>query len=1045
SESLQKLKEDAENRKKLEGAKINEKALEMLHDYLAGLPQNSRNFDTIYLKVLKDADTSSLGLDLDPDALTNRKALDIVLDFFRNNRNAISNQLASTDYEDWISSLGDELDAAGETVSFYEDGGKFSEEDRSDIRASGTSEEKRLLNEYYNFGSTFFFGSAVQSKIASLDQASQNFSAFASQVTTRGVLSALTDDYFEAQENKTSGLLAEIRSKIGGLSSVTASDLLQDSFNIGTNLDHDNEEEDRRKNLLSEYLTGKTSTEDFLLAMSDLSSLSNIFGASIATKVYSDATGLKGQYTSQLTDYVNASNNLTNSLNNANDAVNSAMSLFADNRLDYFNGQLSSLQGIYDLRNYEDPANPGVPVFTSMDFSSLGNYISGISASLSGWNTTKGNLQTAFASYNDAKATLSSLTPGSDEFLTQSNTVLSKFNDLRTAYEEARGYLQIVTGDTQSAYTESRNLVTQMKSEESLSGNFLLNATTLATAPAGILDQYNTNPGNFTYFASLQSGPVELLITEEMSVTLGMLGLAIDQSDLSGVFAKSTGLDSITTSLNSVSTTYASLNSAKTKIEDFQDGLSDRIVVYLGEGSKNQIDQEELISYVKDLRNFFITKQQNGEQINSSILSALETAGAYTDELENLKYFASIPVADRTESNLNTTLTTAKTYTTTIQEARTLFVELQSTLKALQASGQPAFNSITQIEAGLQKFAALQTKLQGSDFELDADVVSGMDSLKNYAWEIRKEQLGEAFLSELISNTSLDQFITEVRAGKQWAVDPNAASTNPYALSQNTEAKFLGQALTETQIQELYSFLKVYRDQAKIQNADLSKGIESILISSDPDIKEELQKQALALGYERINANLAQGAFASASSYPPELADYALVSNFSAYLGAISAAATANNQTVDKSEVLRNFLLTYGIASQGQSLLENFVSNFDTRNSSYYLPDFLKERDLAYAYYYRSATENLTPDNMASLTSWLQSKKYESSLVNSLNKTVRMDSLLSGYLGDPDSEYLDYAENKLSGGLSDSEKQGFVLYKAGLYSPFAALDPMSNI
>ncbi|WP_244244909.1 hypothetical protein [Leptospira koniambonensis] len=1045
SESLQALKENAENRKNIEGAKINEKALEILHSYLADLPSDKRNFSSIYLQVLKDSDSNSLDLDLDPDSLLNRKALEVVLSFFRTNGNSISNQLASSDYEDWISSLEEEMDAAGDAVSFYEGGGKYTAAQRTEIRESGSSEEKRLLNESYNFGSTFFFGSAVVSKISSLDQASKSISAFATQVSTNGVLSALTDDYFESQENKTTGLLSEIRSKVSGLSDITASDLLQDSFNLGTNIDHNTEEEDFRKNLLAEYLSGKSTTEDFFLAMSDLSQISNIFGSSIASSVYSDASKLNTKYTTNLSAYTLASTNLVSSLNSVDSPVNSALSLFSDDRLNYFSGQLSSLQGIYGLKDFQDAANPGVNVFTSEDFSSLGNYISSVSSNLSNWNSAKTNLESAYSSYNDAKTALSSLTPGSDTFLDQSDVVLSKFNDLKSAYLEAQGLLQIITGDTQSAYTESRNLVSQMKVEESLPSTFLLNATTLALAPSGILAQYNTTPANFTYFDTFQSSPVELLISQEMGVTLGMLGLATDQSNLSSVFALSGGLDTVSNNLQSVSKTYAALQTTKGQVETFQDGLSDKIVVYLGEGSKNQIGQDDLISYVKQLRDFFITKQQNGEQVNSAILTALENAGTYTDEIENLKYFSSIAVADRTESNLNTSYSTAKDYTATVTEAKTIFADLQSTLKALQDSGQPVYNAMSQIESSLIKFDKLQAKLSGTDFELDSDLVSGIQSLKEYAWEIRKEELGEAFLSELASNISLDQFMTEIRSGKQWTADTNPNSTNVYALSKNTEAKFLGQSLTESQISEIFNYLKVYRDQAKVLNSDLSKGIESIVLSTDPEVKAALNEQALALGYERINNSLSQGVFANSSSYPPELANYALVSNFSAYLGAMTYAASTKNETVDKNQVLRDFLLNYGISSDAQSLLENFVSNFDSRNSSYYLPDSLKERDLAYAYYYRSATENLSPDDMNSLTTWLKDKKYEPGLVTSLNRSVRMDFVLNSYLGDSDEEYLSFVNNKLQGGLSDSEKQGFVLYKAGLYSPFGSLDPLSSI
>ncbi|PJZ67998.1 hypothetical protein CH360_18510, partial [Leptospira perolatii] len=445
------------------------------------------------------------------------------------------------------------------------------------------------------------------------------------------------------------------------------------------------------------------------------------------------------------------------------------------------------------------------------------------------------------------------------------------------------------------------------------------------------------------------------------------------------------------------------------------------------------ISQDQLVGYVNQLRNFFIEKQSKGEEVNTAVLEALENTGAFTDEMAKLKFFQGLPTADRTEAVTLQKWNEAKASTTNIKEAQVLFRDLKSTLENLDHNGQPMHTAMDQIEASLAKYEVLKTKLASGNYELSSEITNGMESLKEYAWEAHKGNLTQAFLATSQENVSLDEFLTALKAGKYVLPGQNGGRVE-------RSSKFLGQNLTDSQLADLKDSLKVYADQLKITNTNLGTNIDAILTVTDPQIRETLKAQALALNYDRIQTSLAQGTLVNVSALQPELKEYGIVSNYQAFLS--SNKNWNESSEADRISAKNEYLLRVGTGNGEDTILADYLTNYTNRNSAYYLKtESLQQRDALAAYYNDATANTLKADDLTALTNWLKDKKYEPSLVTSLNKSVRMETILSGYVGETEEEYFTYLGTKLSGGITDSEKEGLILAKAGLYDPFSSMNP----
>lgn len=1032
--SLTQIQKNLENTRNLEGAKINEIAMEKLIDYLKDLPASERNIDSIYLKVLKDSDARLADLKLGPNELEDRKATELVLAFIKNQNSALARSLASPDYDDFIESLETQLGSATQIRSFYEGGGTLTDTQRNDIRENGTAEQRRTLNEYYSFGSTFFFGQEAVSKVATMDATVQGFGSFANSVRTGQVLSTLRDDYFKAQENKTNGLLKELQALIPGFNDLTASALYQDSFVIGDQTDHDTAEEDRRKNLLQELLSGLNTNESLLTGLGDLDVLRAYYGDATAVKIYGETLNLSSELEGKKADYASVIANIGSVLDSATYPAEDLLNYLSPSLNTYYNGQYAPYSELLDMKNYTDPTTSLQP-FASIDFSGIEPYLASLQSNLGLWDAKKAALQNNKDTFINLKTALGTLTPDTPEYEAKLSEVTNALVAMNNSYTELKGYFSIVASDTIQLSVRSQSILKDIKTSVGApSDKIIIDMTTLSSLPIDMQNAYYTDPSSF-YVAGVTATD-SLGQAVHWETTLLRSG--------SGTLEKQEGFNQATTArpssaglfLNQLAASKADLDATNTKITNFKNGLENRIQVFMNQGSQNQISRETLAVTVENLRNFFLEKQYNGEEINPAILEALENAGVFTDEIEKLNYYKNIPVADRTEAKLNATLTDAKSYTTALGDAEKLFQSLRSTIGSIEQTGKPLSLSIDQINDSLKKYEDLKTKLDGKAFALDSNIVSGMESLKEFSWENHKSTLVQAFLTRTGDSFNVNQFLNEIKSGKYVLPGSNGTTVQK-------DAKFLGKDLTAAQLTELTEQLDYYADQSTIQNVSLASGLDAFLSTQDPTLKAELQQKAVSVGYQRILASLNQGVFSDVSSLPASLTNFAIISNYNAFL-ASKTNWNANN-AADRDAARSEYLLRVGGDHGEAAVLSDYLSNYSSRNSSYYLPDFLKEAEVLQSYYSRQATDNLQPDDLASLTTWLQNKKYEPSLVQALNKAVRMDTILSNYSGEDTTEYLNYSNSKLAGGLSDAEKEGFFLNQSGAYNPFGNLNPASEI
>ncbi|MBW0436043.1 hypothetical protein HGB47_20765, partial [Leptospira yasudae] len=1032
--SLTQISKSLENTRNLNGAKINEKAMEKLIGYLQGLPESERNIDSVYLKVLKDSDARLANLQLGPNELEDRKATELVLDFIKNQSSALARSLASPDYGDFITSLQTQLSSASQIRSFYEGGGSLTETQRNDIRESGTAAERRTLNEYYSFGSTFFFGQGAVSKVSSLDTVVQGFGSFANSVRTGQVLSALRDDYFKAQENKTNGLLKELQTLVPGFNDLTASQLYQDSFEIGNSTDHDTAEEARRRNLLDELLSGLNSNESLLTGLADLDVLKTYYNNATAVKIYGEALNLTSELEQKKTDYSSTIANLAPNLDSAVYPAEDLLNFLSPAMNIYYTSQLSSYSYLLTMKNYTDPITSTQP-FTGIDFSGIEPYITSIQTNLGSWDSKRTSLQTATDTYSNLKAELATLSQGTPEYDVKLAEVTNALVSMNAFYSDVKGFFSIIASDAIQLSVKSQTILKEMKTNSGLPNDKIItDAATMAILPVSVQSAYNADPTPFYILPSASSGAQTKVVEWEAALMQSGVSTLARQTSFDQTLAARPS--SVSVFLNQLAQSKADLDATNNKIVNFRNGLDDRIQVFMNQGTQNQISREKLAETVENLRNFFLEKQYNGEQVNSAILEALENTGAFTDEIEKLNFYKSIPVADRTEPKLNTALSDSKSYTTALGDAEKLFQELRGTLSSIEQTGKPLSLSIDQINDSLKKYEDLKTKLDGKPFTLDSKIVSGMEALKEFSWENHKSNLVQAFLTHTGDNYSVNQFLNEVKTGKYVLPRNNGTTVQK-------DAKFLGQDLTAAQLAELTEQLGYYADQTMIQNASLAQGLGNYLSTQDPDLKAELEQKAVSVGYQRILASLNQGVFSDVSQLPASLTNFAIVSNYAAFLS--SKPNWDPTKPADRDAARAEFILRVGNDHGETAILSDYLSNYTSRNASYYLPDFLKETEVLQAYYSRQATDNLNPDDLVSLTTWLQDKKYEPSLVSSLNKAVRMDSILSNYSGENETEYLNYVNSKLSGGLSDAEKEGFFLNQSGAYNPFGSMNPFSEL
>lgn len=1057
-ESLKEQQEALEVKSKVAGAEINLRALELFLGQVDNLQEGERDVESIYLSLLRESEIQHQGIKTDHTSTRNRQATDILLAYIQENRGTLDYQLNNS-YDDFISELEDQISYAEDVLAFHESGGKLTESEREEIRWDGSIQERRLLAEYNEYGSTLVFGGKAIALTAKEQAVSERFNGFAEGVVSGEILSLIKENYFRSQENKATGILKELRDEIPGFDDITASKLYSDSFIIGEAGDRDPAEETRRKNLLTGYLSGLVTTEEKLNALMNFNHMIEVFGPQDGMTIFNQAVMYQESIQDNEQNLNNFMANLLNPWSNIQTSFPDFINSFSDTNKTSFETLMNGMDSFFALKDWEDTNQPpimgtdgnGAPIiigyekpFAQFDFDDLDSKKEALGELFDGWSAMKEQLNTAFSEYTAALEEWKLFTAGTEEYATKANEVTEKLNALIQARLIAQDYLTELNDQHLTLSEESRSFMVDVREEMGLGNNtyFLTNATLLEANDQGfgIGDAVNSSDpvvsGLFTIYNPmivLNSGwtvdHVNFIASVELDGIIhnsksNEANLKIRELSYYGEVLES-GLSISNRFLEA----YLDRNSVKDASNDFIDGLEDKVIAYAVEASQNQISQEDLISYTKNIKEFLLQKTSKGEEVNSALWEALANVEAFTEELEGLKYYSNLESAKKTDkAQLESEFNTAKASKKALEEANGIFKDLQSKISQMDKSGLPLHLAFTNIESALQKYEELKTKFTSSDYS-SARLEEGFNQLKEFAWQTQKDKIAEAFYARGAQGVPLSNFMKDIRDNKFiMRIDGN-----------NRTANFLGKPLTETEISEIESYLTGYDIQLKLQRTENLSKIDDIILTLDEEYRESTKNLSLRQSFERINSQIAQGVFPNISSFPSDMKDYSLFASFEAFASYQATGSLEEKKT--------QFLLQTGLSSQESDKLTTYLQDRDSKNLSNYLPDLLQEAYLYLDFASRDWTSALDPEDTASLTNWLTTNGYDDGLTASLKKAVRKDHLFKNYSGEKLEEYIASANAKLTGGLSSEETSSLVLFREGLYNPSlpSGIDPNSQV
>ncbi|MCG6146457.1 polymorphic toxin-type HINT domain-containing protein [Leptospira bandrabouensis] len=1041
------LQKQAEQKKKVAGAEVNAKAMEMLLGYLSNLGEGDRNVESIYLRMLKDSEVISQDTKTDASSILERRAMATVLEFFRSSRGAFANYIAGSGYDDFIEDMGRQKDYADALLSFYESGKEYTATEREEIRWNGSANEKKFLKESFSYGESFFF-QAANGQVAREIAVSQKVDDFVSRVRSGEVLSILKEEYFKRQENKATGLLKELHDAVSGLDDITASRLLSDSFRIGNSTDRDSSEETRRANLLSGHLANNPGTPRAQLSsLLDVGKLIEIFGEKEGLAIHSEITNKILNIDNSAAEIIEKSQLLNPRHVAIESEYPSYLDFFNDTKKTGYTAEIQKLEQYLTLKDFEDTSQPILDSnlqltgyekpFAGLDYSELETIKTSLDGMIANWGTIKSELESAHTDYMQILTTWRAATPGTEEYAELAEEVSEKLKDFSAKQMQATDYVRELTIQLEEATEKSQSLLAEYKSSIGIADKTLLTISSFGkinSALPGFYDYFNSAEGRPKYHFVFQDGPLGLSVNIQEKLA------DLEAEALFQKTSVSNQLEQLAT-LNSFSETmykgitfsdqylalYARRKDSEEAGEDYLENLDERIVVYASAANQNTISQENLISYTKGIREFLTAKAARGEEVNASLWESLANAEVFTKEMAGLKYYQSLSTADKADTaKLKTDYEESKSTRETAEEAAKLFAELRSMIDGLETQGLPLDQSMDQIGLSLTKFETLKTKLDQSGYSLDSSIISGMDNLKTFAWENQKVILAKAYLGTIANNGTIDKFLSDVKSGKFVLPGPSGKLERT--------ANFLGAALTETQITEIEELITPYDLQARLLRTSNLAQVDSLLLTYDEDLRDAGKELALRQSLSRIQTSLAQGTIPNLTQYPAELKNYILTATFEDY--------ATRNVDMGVQTLANEFASLMRLSDSDRDTVMTYAGERESKNPSTYLPDSLKEYHLLNTYY-QNWTEDLSPEDTAGLANWLNTNGYESNLIGALTKATRMNYLLRSYSGENIDEYITSASSKLGSPVTDEEKQSILLSQAGLYDPTHAngIDP----
>ncbi len=1087
---LDSMQGELERGQRLEAAEINVRALELTESYLA----SGRSVNILLIEVTEAVNALLNAYDV-TDGAQRRElaALQAVGQYLSQNAQGLA-LLDDADRAEVVSGLADERAFAEDLRDWFAADGLMSDAEQLAIRTGGSPVERRLLSAFFNPAGQMVFGQVAFAAAQAEAIVLQQHADFAAQVNAGLVQSAMTDRYHEDQENKITGLIAEMKAAVPALNSLTASQLYNDSAPVSRDgLAHDTDEENARKAVLASLLSGAgASTEDRLTALTDMAQLVPIFGAEAAVSVFAELQAMQDAHSGAAEELARASRALVNQ-GAAFDAEVDAL-LGAYGKKSAYVSQRDALQAVLDLADVEDASSPAVvgvpqadvdthvaslgggddpavdfpadwtPVddadgdapgdaawdptythedgfvtpFAGLDFASVTNARNDLDAVLADWDANEATLSAAVVNFRAAKATFDAAvvanpagTPGYDAALTDFAVAV---NDMYFAYRAHNEFFVALEFLARDAADQARSVTAAAKSLAGLDPNQqLLTAAELAATPTEFQDEVAASPAAYLVLAGTEDAHVLALGAADyaafQSANETQLATAVRASD-EGSFAGAAA--GVGFARERYTEAVADMSAATAEADALIAALPDRVDVRLDPGSTDEVSAATLVSVVDQLRIFFAEKQAAGEEVNPAILDALEAAGGALDELEALRDFrdrgASVSVED------------AKAERTAAEEARddtagvgALIVELQQFISQSEASGAGLHEQGDRIKELLAKYEAAQADF-AAVYAFSAELDDAMSLLRDHAWAQHKRELTQAFLGRR-GDLSVDAFLSNIEQGRF----VNVPGANGESIS--VDSKFLGTALDATQLSELEALLREYAARARVDDAGIVADIDALLAQEDAAVRAAVEPDALTYSYNNFNA-LNTAGVGDFTALPAALKDYGLVSAYESYTQRLGLGL---NDADDRATGLSRFLDTLSQTNRAaaEPVLQEYLTNYDARNPSYYLPADLKDRFARERYFAKRYSGELTPGDAVALGDWLAQEKFDAGVSGAVESAVRTAYVLDNFYGEDANEYLTTIDADLSvltgSGVSAEERQAFVLGLSGMLS--AAGDP----
>ncbi len=1055
---------DAEHRRGLAtaAAETNLRAIELLEGYLGV----DRDVNVLLIEVTEDINHRLANYDA-TDAGQRREltALRAVEQYVGRSANLLAN-LSEDERAELLAGLADERDFAIALRDFYVSDGVMDDAEQLAIRSGGNPEERRLLSAYFNPPAQMMFGEAAFGATAAESYLTSQHRRFAEQVRAGLIQSAITDRYHEEQENKITGLIQEMKTAVPALASLSASQLYNDSEPVDpSGLAHDTDAEDARRAILASLLSAAGSeTGDRLTALYDIAQLETIYGPAIAVEVYTDLARVVDGYGSAGQELVRASQAIVDQAAEFDAEVDALLDAY-DAKLSY-EGQRDRVAAALALLEYEDPASgstaavgqadvdahvanldipggddpavdhpadwtpvddtdgdsPGdagwdpsyetevfVQPYAGLDASELEQDRDDLNTALADWDNKRTELDTAIATYRAAKATFDAFVaanPGSEG---------------TPAYEAEITTYAAAVNDMYFAYREHNNFFTALE--------FVAERSAASGA---------------TFFAAAQAIDASAVVTTEESAFLSAADVLLTERDdrAQTEFDFTQAAVDVGTARNRYTEAESALATETTEADDFIADLGDRVDVRISAVSTDAVSANELIDVLAELRRFFTEKQARGEEINPTIVNSLEAAGQVLDELAALKDYqargASVSVEDARQER-----TDAQEESEQMQKFGEVLLELQQFIANTEAAGAGLHEQGAKIKELLAKYEKAKDDY-GSVYTFSAEVEDAMTLLRDHAWAQHKRQLVDAYLAKR-GQLSVDEFMEDVVEGRFFSqpVNPNQteAPTVTFGGGVAPEAEeisgdFLGQTLDAAQLSEVRALLSEYAARARIDDAGIVADIDALLATEDAAVRAAIEDEALVTVFNNFNSANAVGV-GNHAQLPDVLKNYGLVSAYESYAVLLQLDL---DDADDRTLAMQRFLdtMTTENRAAAEPVLSEYLTNFDARNPSFYLPAELKARHAKERYFAMRYTDELSPGDVTALNDWLAAEKYDAGVSGAVGEAVRTAYILDNYYGESADDYLDSIDADLTAltgtGVNATERQAFVLGLTGLLS-----------